>query len=189
MGAAKRRAEAFFEGRFHRPPRICPKCKSIRIERTRLPATGLSHRATDYDLCRDCGIVWEAYPDDWCEDVVGAAPCDNCAFRPGSPEQGDQAKWKHLIGILRAGGEFRCHKGAPILGLDKPDADGGCHAEFDRDWVNKHGRRCAGFMQMVWRMRERGESWLERHIEFIGAPGYDCEAPAGSIDTDLEVLP
>ena len=26
----------------------------------------------------------------------------------------------------------------------------------------QHGRLCAGFMQMVWRMRERGADWLER---------------------------
>jgi hypothetical protein len=43
-----------------------------------------------------------------------SAPCDNCAFRPGSPEQADTAKWKELIAKLRAGGTFHCHKGVPI---------------------------------------------------------------------------
>jgi hypothetical protein len=172
-GEARRRAEAHAHGRPYRPPRTCPRCKSIRISRTALPATALSNRPTDYDLCRDCGTVWEAYPDDWCTDVVGAEPCDNCAFRPGSPEQEDAAHWRWLIGLLRAGGQFRCHKGAPIDGLEKGEV------QFDADWVGKHGRSCAGFMRMVWAMREKGEDWLAKHGEFVGAPGFDCEGPPG----------
>ncbi len=181
MGAAKRRAAAFGEAVPHRPPRVCPKCKSIRIERTTLPATGLSVRETLYDLCRDCATVWEAYPDDWCEDVVGAEPCDNCAFRPGSPEQDDPEGWKHLVEILRSGGEFRCHKGAPILGLLKTPPK----TEFDAAWVQKRGSKCAGFMRMVWAMHAKGEDWVARHLEFIGAPGYDCRPPP-SHDADRE---
>lgn len=181
MGEAKRRREAFWSAMPYRPPRVCPNCKSIRIERTTLPPTGLSHRATAYDLCRECATVWEAYPDDWCEDVVGADPCDNCAFRSGSPEQQDPKGWKTLIDALRAGQEFRCHKGAPIKGLfdrkrgTKPDT---FEVEFDEDWVQKHGRKCAGFMRLVWAMRDKGENWVERHFEFCGAPGYDLPLPA-----------
>ena len=182
MGEAKRRAEAYGSGKPFRPPRVCPNCKSIRVERTTLPATGLSVMETAYDLCRACGTVWEAYPDDWCEDVVGAKPCDNCAFRPGSPEQDDPEGWKYLIEILRSGGEFRCHKGSPILGLidGKRRADGSVIVEFDNEWVQKHGRKCAGFMRMVWAMRAKGESWLERHTHFVGATGYDCPLPPGT---------
>lgn len=182
MGEAKRRREARFEAKPYRPPRVCPKCKSISIERTTLPPSGLSHRETDYDLCRECGTVWEAYPLNWCEDVVGAEPCDNCAFRPGSPEQNDPEGWRKLIEMLRAGGEFRCHKGAPINGIldRKPGkTPSTCEVEFDNDWVQKHGRRCAGFMRMVWAMREKGEDWLARHVEFCGAPGYDMPLPKG----------
>ena len=84
MGEAKRRAEAYVAAKSYRPPRRCPKCKGGDVARTELPPTGMSHRETAYDCCRACGTVWEAYPDDWCEDVVGADPCDNCAFRPGS---------------------------------------------------------------------------------------------------------
>lgn len=183
MGEAKRRAEAYASATPHRPPRVCPKCKSIRIERTTLPPTGLSARETLYDLCRECGTVWEAYPDNWCEDVVGAEPCDNCAFRPGSPEQTDREGWAALIDTLRAGGEFRCHKGSPILGITdgrKPNADGTVSVEFDKEWVQRHGRKCAGFMRLVWAMNAKGENWLERHLEFVGAPGYDCPLPRES---------
>lgn len=183
MGEAKRRAEAYGEARPHRPPLVCPRCKSIRVETTALPSTGMSHRPTKYALCKECATVWEAYPDDWCEDVVGAEPCDNCAFRPGSPEQANPAKWKHLIGILRSGGEFRCHKGSPILGLDpgKP-REQEREIEFDKDWVQRHGRKCAGFMRLVWSMREKGEDWLARHAEFGGAGGYDCPEPPEKAD-------
>jgi hypothetical protein len=176
MGAAKRRAEAYASATPHRPPRVCPKCKSVRISRATLPPTGLSVRETEYDLCRDCGTVWEAYPPDWCEDVVGAQPCDNCAFRSGSPEQEDREGWTYLVDILRSGGEFRCHKGAPILGLMKVPAK----AEFDAAWVQKHGRKCAGFMRLVWAMEAKGEDWLARHLEFCGAPGFDCPPPPGA---------
>ncbi len=27
---------------------------------------------------------------------------------------------------------------------------------------------------MVWAMQAKGEDWLARHMEFCGAPGYDC---------------
>jgi hypothetical protein len=171
MGAAKRRADAYGSATPHRPPRVCPKCKSIRIERTTLPPTALSHQPTAYDLCRDCACVWEAYPDDWCEDVVGAASCDNCAFRSGSPEQQNPDEWRALVAELRAGREFRCHKGAPILNLIEGKV------EFDAAWVQRRGRKCAGFMRLVWTMREKGDDWFARHIEFCGAPGYDLPLP------------
>lgn len=171
MGEAKRRRDAYFEAKPFRPPRVCPKCKSIRVERSVLP--GINARPTDYDLCRECGTVWEAYPTDWCEDVVGAEPCDNCAFRPGSPEQQDAEGWKQLVTTLKSGQEFRCHKGAPITGLfGQPPS-----VEFDAAWMQKHGRRCAGFMRMVWAMRAKGENWVSHHFEFSGAPGYDMPLP------------
>jgi hypothetical protein len=181
MGEAKRRAVAYFEAKPWRPPLICPDCKSPRVSRTTLPPTALSSRPTEYAVCRACEAVWEAYPADWCEDVVGANPCDNCAFRPGSPEQANPEKWKYLVGLLRSGGEFRCHKGAPIRNLNlhsEPErtASGGV-IEFDKAWVQHHGRKCAGFMMMVWAMGEKGEDWFARHIEFIGVPGYDCAEP------------
>jgi hypothetical protein len=176
MGEAKRRAIARFEALPYRPPRVCPKCKSIRIARAQLGDAVAQQfdRLTEYDICRECSAVWEAYPDNWCEDVVGAEPCDNCAFRAGSPEQLDGEGWKKLIAQLRAGQEFKCHKGAPILGvLDERKPGEAAQVEFDAGWVRRHGRTCAGFMRMVWAMRAKGEDWAKRHAEFCGAPGYD----------------
>jgi len=175
MGEAKRRAEAFAAAQPYRPPRVCPSCKSIRIEHVSAPPTALSHRPTDYDVCRACGTVWEAYPDNWCEDVVGAEPCDNCAFRPDSPEQKSPEQWRELVAKLRAGGEFYCHKGAPILGLThaKKTSDGNYEVEFDADWIRRRGRKCAGFMRMVWAMSAKGEDWFSRRYglpESAGEP-------------------
>jgi hypothetical protein len=160
MGEAKRRAEAHAAAKPYRPPRVCPKCKSVRIARKDLPSVVVSHRTTAYDCCRDCGTVWEAYPDDWCEDVVGAEPCDNCAFRPGAPEQQDPAGWRALLGKLRAGNEFKCHKGCPILG----GTDRNPILEFDPEWIQARGRICAGFMRMVWALNEKGEDWLTKRF-------------------------
>jgi hypothetical protein len=70
-------------------------------------------------ICASCRTAWEPIdgtliwdPSDPSASL--SAPCDNCAFRPGSPEQADTAKWKELIAKLRAGGTFHCHKGVPI---------------------------------------------------------------------------
>jgi hypothetical protein len=49
--------------------------------------------------------------------------------------------------------------------------------EFDAAWVQRRGRKCAGFMRLVWTMREKGDDWFARHIEFCGAPGYDLPLP------------
>jgi hypothetical protein len=95
----------------------CPKCKSPRV-----------HLHADHDIkfygrqlsiCTNCRTIWEPLDKALIWDPSGPSaslrePCDNCAFRPGSPEQADTAKWKELIAKLRAGGAFHCHKGVPI---------------------------------------------------------------------------
>jgi hypothetical protein len=113
---------------------------------------GLSHVPTLMGVCLDCSAVWEAYPADWKHDVVEATPCDNCAFKKGSPEQSDKEAWLELIAKLRAGGDFRCHKGAPIL-IDKSAGT----VEFDECWVQRRGRTCAGFIRAVWQWPD----WLK----------------------------
>jgi hypothetical protein len=58
----------------------------------------------------DKALIWD--PSD--QSASLREPCDNCAFRPDSPEQADTAMWNELIAKLRAGGTFHCHKGVPI---------------------------------------------------------------------------
>ena len=50
----------------------------------------------EWQTCRDCRAVWEAFPPVYARDPVCAEPCDNCAFRPGSPEQADPERWKRV---------------------------------------------------------------------------------------------
>jgi prophage regulatory protein len=67
MGEARRKAEAYAAGEPRPRPNRCPACLS-------------------------CSAIWEALPSLYVEDPVCAEPCDNCAFRPGSPEQRDTAE-------------------------------------------------------------------------------------------------
>lgn len=146
MGEAKNRRDAMRFGQplpedWHR----CPSCASRRTVVEQAPALALSHVPTLMGCCADCGTVWEAYPSDWKHDVCEAEPCDNCAFRGGSPESGDRAEWRNMLTKLRAGGqEFRCHKGAPLV-IDKEAST----VEFDEAWVQRQGRMCAGFHRIM----------------------------------------
>lgn len=125
------------------------------------PPMALSHIATLVGVCADCEAFWEAYPPGWSHDVCEATPCDNCAFAPQSPEIRDRASWRALLAKLKAGEEFRCHKGAPIH-LDKTTHT----AEFDAHWINAKGRTCAGFHRAI---MTRPEWFAARYPEFAEA--------------------
>lgn len=154
MGDGRRRAQALA---FHQPwPEDfhrCPSCRGRRTAVDTAPPMALSAVPTLVGICADCKTFWEAYPPDWRHDPVGAPPCDNCAFAKDSPEAQDRAGWMELLAKLRAGGEFKCHKGAPIL----VDVEAGT-IEFDEAWVRRHGRTCAGFLRAM----RQWPDWLER---------------------------
>lgn len=95
--------------------------------------------------------IWESIPDGEQYTRDGEMlrfhePCDNCAFRPGSPESQDKAEWRKLMEKLRAGGQFFCHKGVPLVTVGE-----GSKAEFDfpklpnGEWDREHMRLCAGY--------------------------------------------
>jgi hypothetical protein len=141
----------------------CPECGSANI-RARLKVQ--SHE-TLYDICVDCCAVWESIPasEHFKRDgelIAFKQPCDNCAFRSGSPESQDKEAWRNLLEQLRAGGSFFCHKGVPIKTLGK-----GHGADFkfplrpdgmpDKDQM----RLCRGFLKAwaVWMAQaDRGEA-------------------------------
>lgn len=81
---------------------ICPRCLSPRIV---LPP--LEH--AEAAVCLDCARLFipETRPD------PAAQLCDDCAFRPGSPERVDPYKWAEIIQttIVDAAHPFYCHKG------------------------------------------------------------------------------
>jgi hypothetical protein len=162
MGDARRRAQALAAGQpwpedLHR----CPACRSRRTAVAPGAPMALSAVPTLFGVCADCRAIWDAYPADWSHDVCEAGPCDNCAFRPESPEIRDRASWKALLARLKAGEEFRCHKGAPILIDAKAET-----VEFDAAWINRHGRTCAGFHRAI---MTRPEWFAARYPEFAAA--------------------
>lgn len=70
--------------------------------------------------CVNCKAFWEPFDPKQLLDAhlpttsSFKEPCDNCAFRPGSPEQSDPARWAELMASLKTNGRFYCHKGVPI---------------------------------------------------------------------------
>lgn len=145
MGEAKDRVRALVAGEpWPQDRHRCPRCHGRRTVVAVGEPMGLSHVPTLYGTCADCKTLWEAFPADWRHDVVEAAPCDNCAFAKGSPESEDREAWRQLLAQLKAGQEFKCHKGAPMV-ID--DAAG--TIEFDALWVRRHGRMCAGFLKAM----------------------------------------
>lgn len=131
----------------------CPKCASRRWGE--VDQTVASFYAGKIRVCANCATAWEPFdPADTIDPTERLAsfrePCGNCAFRPGSPEQADTAKWKHIIADLKAGGSFYCHKGVPITpseghGFAYP-ADGKDHRKL---------RLCRGYLNMLGAMWKR----------------------------------
>lgn len=187
MGEAKRRrearAEAFGWGRPIPAPTRCPACQSSRLHRIPIAEQGAILRkyfSCDLETCLDCKAIWEPFPAaGYVEDPVCAAPCDNCAFRPGSPEQQDREGWKALLAKLRPDGaenwygdaRFYCHKGIPIdmakgpgnfLFPTKPvTMDGKPMHQADGSPVTMPDaarmRTCTGFLRMLWAQRVKRE--------------------------------
>lgn len=99
----------------------CPKCGCRRVEALLVAQEfPLRFYAQDLEACVNCKAIWE--PIDrtllWDPDDLLAAfsePCGNCAFRPGSPEQGNPDRWREILDAVKLhGGEFFCHKGVPL---------------------------------------------------------------------------
>ena len=96
----------------------CPKCGSRKIRQITVPATGFY--AENLEVCANCKASWEPFDPAQLLDAhlprtsSFKEPCDNCAFRPGSPERKNKAKWAELMTSLKGDGRFYCHKGLPI---------------------------------------------------------------------------
>lgn len=84
------------------PDHPCPKCGSTRTE---APATTHPEAA----VCLDClNLFVPEYRSD-----PAAQLCNDCAFRPGSPERADPFHWAMIIEATIVDGDhpFYCHKG------------------------------------------------------------------------------
>lgn len=133
----------------------CPKCGSRRVSHD--PILELKGYGPGLAACGNCRTLWEPFPAEAVWDRSDPAcsfrePCNNCAFRAGSQEQQDRERWKALIGSLKAGGSFYCHKGVPI----EPDAEHGFAYPEDRSRL----RLCRGYLNALggmWKAQERPE--------------------------------
>jgi hypothetical protein len=138
-----------------------PKCKSPRVHIH--GDHGIKFYGRRIAICANCRTAWEPIDasliwdaSDPCASL--SAPCDNCAFRPGSPEQSDTAKWKELIAKLRAGGTFHCHKGVPIA----PESEDGFAYPKDRP---EKLRLCRGYLNAL------GKWWGAAEPDQSNGPG------------------
>ncbi|HZV56132.1 MAG TPA: hypothetical protein VFF89_00525 [Sphingobium sp.] len=125
----------------------CPRCASRRTKDIDAPSPNdFYHRIIRG--CMNCQTIWEPYdPADTIDPTERLAsfiePCNNCAFRPGSPEQTDVEEWKKTIASLKAGGGFYCHKGVPI---DPSNENGFAYPEDGRN--PRKMRLCRGYLNM-----------------------------------------
>jgi hypothetical protein len=172
MGEARRKLDADACGIPRPRDDVCPSCHSRKV--FSIPQESWPEGISidcEWQGCIECSAVWEAFPPVYARDPVCAEPCDNCAFRPGSPEQADPVKWRALLDTLKPHpsgfgftGKFYCHKGVPIdqtkgpgnfLFPQKPmlidgepvrRADGSIATTEDPAQM----RTCTGFLRMVW---------------------------------------
>ena len=145
MGEARRRIAAALASRaFPGGPSRCPTCLGWRVKVADQTVTAFYAR--QIAVCGDCGAAWEPLDQaliwDWTDrHSCLSGPCDNCAFRPGSSEQADREKWRELIGKLKAGASFHCHKGVPL------DPGGEYGFAYPRD--RRELRTCRGYLDAL----------------------------------------
>lgn len=180
MGQARRNIDMDAAGIPRPRSTLCPACGSnaiVVVARPDVPENLRRLMSADYQFCCDCGAMWEPFPETYARDPVCAAPCDNCAFRPGSPEQQDKAGWKSLMASLKPQddgkwGRFYCHKGVPldqarpgnflfprrpVLIDGKPlrKADGTFATVEDTTRM----RVCSGYLRMMWSINDVDTPW------------------------------
>lgn len=123
----------------------CPRCGSDSVAHITLVDS--SHIAG----CTKCQTLWEPFsPSDLSSpnnpNSIFKKPCENCAFRPGSPEREDPVKWQALWEelILTQGSAFFCHKGVP---LSTEEGQSHEHPKCpDGTYDTKNMRHCAGWL-------------------------------------------
>lgn len=161
----------------------CPRCASRNTADVQQVITGFY--ATVLRTCCNpaCGVSWEPFDPaqllDAAHEPLGAflQPCDNCAFRKGSPEQADAMTWERKLHELRMGARFYCHKGVPL----SPESDHGfAYPEGGRN--PRKLRLCRGYLNAIVgpAMRRAGyhfpaqpdEPWIDQ----VDAPATEAVA-------------
>lgn len=145
-----------------RPDDRCPRCNGAGVVETKLPAGATT--TEPIDLCLACGALWEreVRPEPELEH------CDNCAFRPGSPEQQDPERWATIVEeTVRGNGMFLCHKRVPMTIRGPEHVEGaGLEYQFREQGQIRYGSRCHGWAkarctQLVKETKSDGEEGSE----------------------------
>lgn len=136
----------------------CPRCGSRKVRRMTVPSTAFY--ADTLEGCVNCKAFWEPFDPAQLLDAhlpttsSFKEPCDNCAFRAGSPEQSNPERWAEVMASLKLNGRFYCHKGVPITpgtehGFDYPTklVSKNLHPTARSEDVKKL-RMCRGWLKM-----------------------------------------
>ncbi len=125
----------------------CPRCASRRWATIVAPS---DFYGDELRACAYCKTLWEPIDIEQLLDPenepLGAFkdPCDNCAFRKGSPEQRDPERFETIRPKDWNGPFFFCHKGVPIA-PELPDG-------FAYPGGGKDGRKlrlCRGYLNSL----------------------------------------
>lgn len=127
----------------------CPCCGSRKWIEPRVPSPGRFY-SDDVRACLNCQTLWEPFA---IADLLDPTerlssfhyPCDNCAFRKGSPEQKDLEAFARLRAKLGwRGASFYCHKGVPI---DPQNENGFAYPKDGKD--PRKLRLCRGYLNQL----------------------------------------
>lgn len=150
----------------------CPKCGSRRHGTVAQDITPFYSRVLT--VCTNCACAWEAFEpaqllDDDDRYSSFKDPCDNCAFRPGSNEQQDPERWKHLMEDIKYnGGRFYCHKGVPVT---PSEGAGFAYPMKDGKPDVRRLRICRGYLKMLNRQFDnlRENAISPKHAQLLTA--------------------
>lgn len=125
-------------------PQTCPACGSSSV----IWADGTDEACA----CGDCN---QLYVPDFRPEPLKQM-CDDCAFRPGSPERSDAYKWMQIIEatIIEQQHPFHCHKGLAC----ELDAGGSTIRYLRPDPGQKQLTQCAGWKAHL-RAYKNGTPW------------------------------
>lgn len=143
----------------------CPKCASRKT--LDMPVVS-GFYADDLRVCANCKTMWEPFDPaellDPRREPLGAFrhPCNNCAFRKGSPEQRDPEAFAKLRANLGwRGASFYCHKGVPV---DPSNEDGFAYPKGPGGiLITGKARLCRGYLNQL------GSFPLDRAAEPVAA--------------------
>lgn len=130
----------------------CPRCGSRRtmpLKADRASPGNFYSQTLRRCLNPACEAIWEPFAEADLSDPSDRlsafkSPCNNCAFRPGSPELQNPETWAEIKQSIEQHNGFYCHKGVPIA----PESEHGFaypkerwRLRLCRGWLNAYRAR------------------------------------------------